>query len=154
MKKVFVIAVALCGLFQSCSKNYESKILGTWECEELVVTTTTDGQSEEHVYTKEDDGDIRTMVFRGNDTCIDTYYSSLPVTYSNKFLYSFDGDYLVLTSGSGSLRYKIESLSSSEFVFSNTMIGQTTYDSPEPQEYDTMKEIYTMKPRLISAKNP
>ncbi len=156
MRKIFLTLAVLCGFFFGCSKDYESKIVGTWRCEKITTQLIKDGVSNVTTEQREDDKELRIMVFRSDDTCVDKHSLEMvesngdisTIMYESLFKYSFDKDYLVLSSNNVDVvRYKIKSMNSSEMVFvENRTNNYPYYDSPEPEaNYDEAYITYTMK---------
>lgn len=147
MKKILVICAAIFALLVSCSKDYENKIVGTWEYEQVTTKKTKDGVTTETTRTSENEDELGKMIFRDDKIC--TVYSNLgfyDMEYS--YYYSFDDDFLILTDSrdnSISIKYRIESINSSKLILSYKQNAVTTYESPEPLDYDIIEVIYTMK---------
>lgn len=151
MKKLLFLCTAMFAMLVSCSKDYENKIVGTWNCEQETIKKTKDGVTTESTRTREDGNEIRTMIFREDKTCSDYTMTGMvnnneePIVMEHSWRYSFDDDYLVLTDDYMSMEYRIESINSSKLVLvykQNAVIG---YESPEPLDWDVMETIYTMK---------
>ena len=142
-----MICTAIFALLVSCSKDYENKIIGTWDCEKETIKKTKDGVTTETTRISENEGEIRKMIFRDNKTCTD--YTNLGFTVMESvYCYFFDDDYLLLTDNRDnriSIKYRIESINSSKLVLSYKQNAVTTDESPEPLDYDIIEVIYTMK---------
>ncbi len=149
MKKILVICAAIFALLVSCSKDYENMIVGTWKYEQVTTKKTKDGVTTETTRTSENDGELGKMIFRDDKTC--SVYSHLgfyDVDVEYSYIYSFDDDYLILTDSRDnriSVKYRIESINSSKLILSYKQNAVTTYESPEPLDYDIIEVIYTMK---------
>lgn len=152
MKKAILILTVLCSTFIGCSKDGESNIVGTWRCEKITTRLIKDGVSNVTTEQREDGKELRIMVFRSDDTCVDKHPLAMvggngelsTVMYESLYKYSFDNDYLVLA---GAVRYRVESMNSSEMVFVEKRTNDYPYyDSPEPvANYDEAYITYTMK---------
>lgn len=145
-----MVCAAMMSLLVSCSKDYENDIVGSWTCVKETTKKTKDGVTTETTRTREEGTDIRNMVFREDGTCSDYIMTSMvntsgePIMFEHSWRYSFDDDYLVLTDDYMSVKYRIASMNSTQFVFVYRYTAVTGYDSPEPIDYDVMEIIYTM----------
>ncbi|MBQ6742944.1 MAG: hypothetical protein IJR04_10230 [Bacteroidales bacterium] len=153
MKKILILCVAIFTLLVSCSKDYENMIVGTWEYEQITTKKTKDGVTTETTRTSDNDGELGKMIFRDDKTCSVYSYSNLGFYYvEDSYIYSFDDDYLILTDSRDnriSVKYRIESMKSSELVLCYKQNAVTTYETPEPLDYDIIEVVYIMRKQNI-----
>lgn len=148
MKKILMIYAAIFALLVSCSKDYENMIVGTWEYEQITTKKTKDGVTTETTRTRENEGELGRMIFRDDNTCTVYSNSNLGLYVEYTYYYSFDDDYLILTDSRDNrvnIKYGIESIKSYELVLSYKQNAVTTYETPEPLDYDIMEVVYTLK---------
>ena len=153
MKKTMMLCAAIFALLVSCSKDYENLIIGTWEYEQVTTKKTKDGVTTETTRTSDNDGELGKMIFRDDKTC--SVYSKstfLGIYVEYSYIYSFDDDYLILTDSRDnriSVKYRIESMKSSELVLCYKQNAVTTNETPEPLDYDIIEVVYTMRKQNI-----
>lgn len=159
MKKTMLLCAALLAMLVSCSKDYESMIIGTWNCESVV---------EERVYSdgtigNVEQGSTAEMTFHSDGTFTGTWYGGFSLVMvmdssGNDFHvetrsmwdhYIIEGDKLIMI-GNGNIRspFTIKSLSSKKCILVQDFGGVTVtrYDSPElTDNYGLNKITYTLK---------
>ena len=148
-----MLCAAIFALLVSCSKDYANLIIGTWEYEQVTTKKTKDGVTTETTRTSDNDGELGKMIFRDDKTCsVYSHSGFYDVDVEYSYIYSFDDDYLILTDSRDnriSLKYRIESIKSSELVLCYKQNAVTTYETPEPLDYDIIEVVYTMRKQNI-----
>ena len=141
MKKILLLCVAIVALLVSCSKDYENKIVGTWDCVSIVTKITLDdGQ----IYDEHEIGGEE-ITFYSDGVCFTNMTGHLS---GNRYL--VEKDYLVMINDNSSIRYKlkISSMTSNKcvLVYKEEGVNLTSYESPEPGDFTgNLVETFTLK---------
>ena len=153
MKKILLVCAAMVALLVSCSKDYENKIVGTWDVVSIEAKKTKDGITSESTISNEGsitfyrDGSLDSQLHggqslqmigeSGNEINVETrpYWDH----------YSINKDELILEGEQGtSVSFKIISLTSSKLIIQSPVFDGITFnESPEPPDYDEIQ--YTIE---------
>ena len=152
MKKIVLVCAAMVALLVSCSKDYESKIVGTWDIASIETKITINESTSESEIT-----DAGYLNFNGDGTC-DGMFKGISgqmvgdVTVETQIPwnhYRVDGhDLIMLGDGTYQTIFKIKSMSSTKCVIEYEKEDNSTYYSPEGDvSYQYRKDVCTLKKR-------
>jgi hypothetical protein len=150
--KPLTICVAIVALLVSCSKDYESKIVGTWDIASIETKITINDSTSESEIT-----DAGYLNFNGDGTC-DGMFKGISgqmvgdVTVETQIPwnhYRVDGhDLIMLGDGTYQAIFKIKSMSSTKCIIEYEKEDNSTYYSPEGDvSYQYRKDVCTLKKR-------
>ena len=156
MKKILLLCLAMVALIVSCTKDYENKIVGSWNISSIATTITINEVTSETEIT-----DAGYLTFNSDGTC-DGMFSGFrgqmvdengnPINLETQMPwkhYKIDGsDLIMLGDGTYKTVFKIKSMTSTKFVFEYEKEDRSIYYSPEGDvTYQYRKDVCTLKKR-------